>query len=580
MSDPNLNEDGVLNGTLRVGTVYAVATDHLQINLLHAGSASGIYTQRDRYGRGEVGEFVLVEGQQTLILGRLSAVKLQPSGQSLPSISSMDRTELNAIAFVQLLGTVSKTDLRVSASVTQFPRLGDRVYSAPSELIALIPELMVPGNQEIGERPVQLTIGWVSSDKSSAVKVVPEALFGRHCAILGATGGGKSWSTTRIIEECAKHTQSKVVMIDPSSEYRSLNSATTQHRHLSNPLNRADGSTEVYVPPTDFIESDFIAMFDPSGKVQGPKLREAMKSLRLAQLCPHLFPDGYVKKKNQRKDTYRAALRENDNAAKVDSPSQPFDVSKLTRQLVEECCWDNDDAWGAENNDLQYCSSLFTRIQGVIHSPSLKPVFRPGAGAVPLGDTIENFLQSNMQVLRLCLSDLTFEYFAREIIANVIGRRLMELARASRFVESPLLVVLDEAHNFLGKRVGSEDHSSRLDSFELIAKEGRKYGLNICLTTQRPRDVTEGVLSQMGTLLVHRLTNDRDRELVERACGDIDRSAAAFLPTLQQGEAALIGIDFPIPMTVQIAPPEKPPLSDSPSYQSAWGPNPPGGDHH
>lgn len=74
---------------------------------------------------------------------------------------------------------------------------------------------------------------------------------------------------------------------------------------------------------------------------------------------------------------------------------------------------------------------------------------------------------------------------------------------------------------------------ARLDAFELIAKEGRKYGLNICLSTQRPRDITEGVLSQMGTLVVHRLTNDRDREVVERACGEIDRSASSFLPNLK-----------------------------------------------
>lgn len=104
----------------------------------------------------------------------------------------------------------------------------------------------------------------------------------------------------------------------------------------------------------------------------------------------------------------------------------------------------------------------------------------------------------------------------------------------------------------------------------MIAKEGRKYGLNICLTTQRPRDITEGVLSQIGTLLVHRLTNDRDRDVVERACGEIDKSAASFLPSLKQGEVALVGVDFPIPMTIQIAQPTYPPESDSPGYRNVW----------
>ena len=133
-----------------------------------------------------------------------------------------------------------------------------------------------------------------------------------------------------------------------------------------------------------------------------------------------------------------------------------------------------------------------------------------------------------------------------------------------------LTVIVDEAHNFLGHTVGQEDGAVRLDAFELIAREGRKYGLNLCLATQRPRDLTEGVLSQIGTLVVHRLTNDKDREIVERACGEVDRSATAFLANLRQGEAAIIGVDFPIPLTVQVNRPTTPPASDGPNYQKSW----------
>jgi formyltetrahydrofolate deformylase len=172
--------------------------------------------------------------------------------------------------------------------------------------------------------------------------------------------------------------------------------------------------------------------------------------------------------------------------------------------------------------------------------------------------------------LRLCLSGVAYEFKARDIVANAIGRYLLNIARAGTFASSPVVVIVDEAHNFLGRHIGGEDSVARLDAFELIAKEGRKYGLNICLATQRPRDITEGVLSQMGTLVVHRLTNERDREVVERACGEIDRSASSFLPSLKPGEAAIIGADFPIPLTIQIFPPEVQPKSDGPNYQMHW----------
>lgn len=222
------------------------------------------------------------------------------------------------------------------------------------------------------------------------------------------------------------------------------------------------------------------------------------------------------------------------------------------------------------NSRLKLLLFSLTRIQAVTYASSLKSVFNSGEEIETLGTILESFLLSNKRVLRLCLSDVSYEFYAREILANVIGRKLLTLARLEKFRLNPLLVIVDEAHNFLGKRVGSEDHAVKLDAFEMIAKEGRKYGLNICLTTQRPRDITEGVLSQIGTLLVHRLTNDRDRDVVERACGEIDKSAASFLPSLKQGEVALVGVDFPIPMTIQIDKPIYPPESDSPGYSKIW----------
>ncbi|HGS4995961.1 TPA: ATP-binding protein [Vibrio cholerae] len=240
-------------------------------------------------------------------------------------------------------------------------------------------------------------------------------------------------------------------------------------------------------------------------------------------------------------------------------------------QIVEECHYvNNDGSWGNKNDaEVSYCSSLFTRIIGVIKSHSFSPVFNC-EGISSLGSTIEHFMNSEQKILRLCLSSTSYEFNARQILANVIGRKLMNYARNERFINRPLLAVIDEAHNFLGKKVGFEEYSIHLDAFEIIAKEGRKYGLNICLTTQRPRDITEGVLSQMGTMLVHRLTNSNDREIIEKACGEVDRSIISFLPNLKQGEVTVVGVDFPIPLTIQVHRPTPPPMSDSPSYQKLW----------
>ncbi|ARA77990.1 cell division protein FtsK [Pectobacterium brasiliense] len=564
---------GILRSDLKVGIVSSVSAQAVRVNLTHAGNVSGSYIHGNRYGKGEVGEILLVEGQQSIILGRMIEVKLPERERNEVSESLTGKDNIDAIGYIQLLGSIDISELKVESGIKSFPRLGDRVFSAPLEFISLIPELINKGVNEVDNKNISINLGVISGGVDSFVRVTPEKLFGRHCAILGATGGGKSWTTSKIIEECSNYKGSKIVIIDATSEYRSFDSDNVIHYHIGNPLNSHNNSIEFRIPPTDFVESDFIAMFDPSGKVQGPKLKEAIKSLRLVALDPKIANNGVLIKINQPKTDYRRALNTSGNSKLVDNPSQPFDVTKIIPQIIQECCWDNQDSWGAANNDLGYCSSLLTRIQAVIYSPSLKSVFHGDENLSSLGEVFDGFLNGDKRVLRLCLSDVSYEFYAREILANVIGRKLLILARTESFRAQPLLVIVDEAHNFLGKRVGSEDHSVKLDAFEMIAKEGRKYGLNMCLTTQRPRDITEGVLSQIGTLLVHRLTNDRDREVVERACGEIDRAAAAFLPSLKQGEIALVGVDFPIPMTIQIGKPAYPPKSDSPSFQDIWSKN-------
>jgi DNA helicase HerA-like ATPase len=571
-SRKKLAEKGILRPELRVGVVSFVKSYIAHINLRDAGTPSGTYFEGGRYGRGEVGEFVLIEGQRNILLGRIIEVRL-PEGERQTISQDFDGSDdLDAIGHIQLLGSISMADFHVTSGVDTYPRLGDRVYVAPHQLIALIPGLMT--KTEDLDTPVQLELGAVGAANESKVSITPDKLFGRHCAILGATGGGKSWTTARIIEECIKH-KSKIILLDATGEYRGFNGAEVMHCHLGEPVHKAETSIACSLPPTSFQESDFMALFQPACKVQGPKLQEAIRSLRLAKLYPELAQGGYIVKANKFKSAINEKLSDPTIGKKVADPNQEFDITLLAKQIEEECVWPSDFAkssekWGNyDGNSYSSCINLINRIYAVISSGAYKCVFGENTE-----DTITNiileFIKEDSRLLRICLSGIQHEFYAREIIANTIGRYLLSLARIGSFKENPTVIVVDEAHHFLGVQVGSEEIFSRLDAFELIAKEGRKFGLSICLATQRPRDITEGVLSQMGTLIVHRLTNDRDREIVERACGEIDRSASSFLPNLQPGEAAIIGVDFPFPLTIQISKPTFRPKSDGPNYQEHW----------
>lgn len=570
---------GLLRPELFIGVLSSISAQAVRFNLNDAGSPSGVHFLGGRYGKGEVGEFVIIEGQINLLLGRVVEVHLPESERRSVDTSHSRVTNLDAVGTIQLLGSIAMDSLRVTAGVESYPRLGDRVYAAPHNFVADLPSLMEP--KDSPDRKVLLKLGSIDVALESAVSIRPEKLFGRHCAILGTTGGGKSWTTARIIEECLKH-KAKIILLDATGEYRGFSGPFVTHFHLGDPVNTATTSQARSLPPTCFVESDFISLFEPAGKVQGPKMRAAIRSLRLAKLSPAITTNGIIKKIDQSKAAVNTEEQKPGISEKLDDPRQDFDVKKLVAQIEQECVWPDGknwqtkqpdpSKWGGESGDFSYCLSLVSRINAVLTSQSFACVFK--STDIALTAEIDQFALNEKRLLRICLSGVAYEFKAREIVANVIGRHLLNMARNGAFVALPVVVVVDEAHNFLGRQVGGEDTVARLDAFELIAKEGRKFGLNICLTTQRPRDITEGVLSQIGTLVVHRLTNDRDREVVEKACGEIDRSASSFLPNLKPGEAAIIGADFPIPLTIQIFPPEAQPKSDGPNYQKCWQPDP------
>jgi len=206
----------------------------------------------------------------------------------------------------------------------------------------------------------------------------------------------------------------------------------------------------------------------------------------------------------------------------------------------------------------------------MISAPALVPLFQP-QGMPSLFEEIKNFLPDPEQrVLRVSLEHFSFAHNAREIVVNAIGRHILELARKDAFKTHPMVVFLDEAHQFLNARLSDERAEYPLNAFSLISKEGRKYALTLCLATQRPRDIPTGSLSQVGTMIVHRMTNDQDREVIERACGEFDHSLAAAVPTLIPGEAVLIGPEFGIPLKVRIIAPGVKPYFEGPNYQRYW----------
>mgnify|MGYP003601284878 FL=1 len=548
-----------INPELLFGKVNSINANSVHFEYIN-NQHEPTYFRGNRYGKGEVGEFVIIESQVNLVLGRIVEIKKD----------DLAKSNLEIVGKIQLLGTIQMDTLRVSAGVDYYPSINDLIYSAPHEFIASIPEKM-----QKDEAKIVLEIGAIDLDQSCGISITPEKLFGRHLGILGATGGGKSYTTARVLEECLKH-NSKIILLDPTGEYRDFSDSSVTNVHLASPINQALSSKAISIPPYCFEETDFIALFEPAGKSQGPKFREAIRSLRLVDLlqkealCAEMIHNGVFIKIGQPEENYKIAIRTIKDRYLLELPDSPFNPNKLCQQIKEEYVILRGTHYQADDFNFNHCLSLLTRINGIINSHTFKFVFQESS-LPSLANELENFYTDpSKKLFRIDMSAIGFEFKAREVISNVIGRFLLNKARQLAFINKPIVIFLDEAHNFIGKTIGNEDTLAKLDAFELIAKEGRKFGLNICLATQRPRAITEGVLSQLGTLIVHRLTNDRDREIVERACGEIDKAASDFLPSLQPGEAVIIGNDFPIPLTINIKTPTIKPNSEGANFQENW----------
>lgn len=526
--------------------------------------------------RGEVGLFVLIDAGGVAVFGRVTVVGLPPVR---PSDVAHNYSRIPAEARVQLLSTL-QLDGQTSRGVAKYPKLGDPVYTASAEAVAAV--LVIDAGSG-----AMLPLGRLSIDESVPVAVPVDRLFGRHLAIVGATGSGKSWTLGHLAERIT-HLRGKMILIDATGEFKTLG-GHARHLAFGNADDEPVAAHVVGIPHFMMREADRNTFVNPSGGVQLPKMREAVRSLRLATAIQNdpfaddqhrqlVRPDGAILKTGASLAVHRSAVEAYIDA--VEGAHSEFNIRLLAQQVQHECIFPtgqgNSNVFGGiNNNELGYVGTLISRITDLLQIKEIMEVIDPQEPTANAFNVIEDWIcDPNSHLLRISLRNLTFANHLREIVVNILGQQLLTWARAGRFADIPVVVAVDEAHQFFDVVVGDEFANTHLNAFDAIAKEGRKYGLTVCLATQRPGDLPPGVLSQVGMTIVHRLADGRDRQRVEQAAAELDHSATRLLPGLVPGEALLMGVDFPVPVSVRINRPASPPNSDGPRYGN-WGLQPP-----
>lgn len=561
-----------------IGTVSLVEGTIIEVRLRHPSALPRSHFG-EHLGQGEMGQFIITDVGGVAIFGRITKIASDMRGVSKRTAIDEDAP---ATARVQLLSTLY-LDGKSDRGVLRYPNIGDRVYAASAHSIVSV----LSGTEDPSSQV--LHFGSMSIDDGIPVRIPLGRVFGRHLAVVGAAGSGKSWTLAHLAEQVMK-AHGKMILLDATGEFHTLE-ASSRHLAFSDTTGEPLGTTLVGIPHEMMRASDRNAFLNPSSGAQLPRLREAIKTLRLVQAIqndPNALPEhsalieanGTIKKANRPMREMGEPLKK--YVTQVENPSAPFNLKGLAVQVQNECVWpsarNNSENYGdLDYSQIGYVSTLISRINDLLQTREIMDVIVPPKGTANIFDEIEKWLRDkDSHVLRVSLRSLTFANNLREILVNILGQWLIGMARHNAFKETPMIVAIDEAHQFFDVTVGNELSSTRLNAFDLIAKEGRKYGLTVCLATQRPGDLPGAVLSQVGMTIAHRLVDGNDRQRVENAAAEIDGSAARLLPGLTPGEAVLMGVDFPVPISVRISPPVHRPESEGPRYVN-WrveGPGP------
>lgn len=553
-----------------LGYINQVFPQYVKVHFPSSILLNGFTHFGEEFNGGLVGSYVIIEGDKNGFLGRITESSLPESERLSLNEKAFQTSDFHPTGKIEILLSFDLYEpLKVKKGLTSYPNIGAKVFVSSGQLVQ---EYMSRFGVKDGENSEPIKLGHLVSSPSTEVKVNLQSIFGRHCAVVGTTGGGKSYTVSKLIESLIK-TGNKAILIDATGEYEGFKSNSY-----------CDSKTlgiDTFFHYRHLTVSDIFVLLRPSGQVQQPILLEAIQSLKLVEIAtrenrlPTDVKDGiYIKNKNLKKPFIELYDEFSDE---IEIENAEFDIQKLTKQLRRECVYDSNNygdditRWGdIDKKKWDNSTSLFLRTETLVQSPHFKEIFgfnKAKNDSTELVKIINDFFNDDKKsLLRISFEKVGFEFQAREILANALGRYFLNSARKGIFKNKPLVTFIDEAHQFLNKKVKDEYFESvSLDAYDSIAKECRKHGLFLCIATQMPRDIPQGTLSQMGTFIVHRLINHNDKEAINNACSSANKNTLEFLPILGEGEAILTGVDFPMPIIMKFDKPNYEPNSQTPS---------------
>ena len=416
----------------------------------------------------------------------------------------------------------------------------------------------------------RLIIGRYGDEHGATAVADGNRLFQRHLAILGNSGAGKSWAVALLMERAAQLESANLVVLDLHGEYGPLAEAGMATRlriagASDLPQEDADGLLHL---PYWLFEIDELALIvlnedDPNSADQRLWLIHRIEGLKRSTLGME--------------GSYGEMA-----TATVDSPV-PYRLEQLIewaeRDEVEQIVLQPSGKVvpGPYTGKLR---GLITRLEARQADPRYAFVFQPPESAQG-GDWLEHTAMKLLQasgstpgIKAIDISEVPTSLMP--LVAGLIARLVYDIQFWTEpALRTPVCLVCDEAHVYLREgETGSPVDVAARHRFETIAKEGRKYGVCLAVVSQRPSELNRTVLSQCNNFIILRLSNDQDHEAIVQLVPGAFAGVAAVLPTLDVGEAVVIGDAVPLPVRIKLDRATAGPDSRTIPYWSLWANQP------
>ncbi|MGJ9373814.1 ATP-binding protein [Nesterenkonia sp. CF4.4] len=411
------------------------------------------------------------------------------------------------------------------------------------------------------EETKRLSLGHFVSDKTATAVADGDRLFQRHAALLGSTGAGKSWAVALILEKAKQLESPNLIVFDMHGEYGPLSQGEdpiARSFKLANSSIQENDEAEILHLPwwllnQEEMQSLLLDRSESNAPNQAARLSHHVRELKLEAL----------------------KARDNDGVAAqftVDSPV-PYSLEQLLERLQADDEQRVEGSRGPKNGPFFGTLTRFlTRMRARTEDRRYSFMFAPGGTTSEyewLHQFAKDLLGTKPGIKVIDFSEVPAEVLP--VVVAVLARVLYEIHFwTDPLSRTPVTLVCDEAHLYLPNQVSDTAEQRALESFERIAKEGRKYGISLLVVSQRPSDLSRTVLSQCNNFMVLRLTNDQDQAVIRRLMPDNQASLTGALPLLDVGEALLIGDAMVLPTRIKLDQPKVKPRSATLSFWSEW----------